>query len=138
MGVLSHRLGVDLSGYALDDPLPDLPQLGAGNGFVSRVKLFADAALRSRLSLRDLYRLIAGTNGHYLSIGTAQHVADEMAHWVAEGAADGFNLVMPYFPGGLADFVDGVVPLLQARGLFHTDYAGSTLRENLGLRPIDA
>ena len=53
--------------------------------------------------------------------------------WFRSGAADGFNVMPPFFPGQFDDFVERVVPILQERGLFRTDYAGTTLREHLGL-----
>jgi alkanesulfonate monooxygenase len=60
-----------------------------------------------------------------------------MEHWVATDACDGFNVLPPYFNGGLEDFVDLVVPELQRRGIYRTAYEGKTLRENLGLpRPV--
>ena len=73
-----------------------------------------------------------------LSIGTPEQVADEMEHWFKDGAADGFN-VMSTSARPLEDFVDLVVPELQRRGLFRTEYEGPTLRGNLGLpRPSAA
>ena len=57
-----------------------------------------------------------------------------MEEWFREGACDGFNLMLPYFPGSLQDFVELVVPELQKRGLFREEYEGKTLRENLGLK----
>ena len=66
-------------------------------------------------------------------VGTATDVADRMQAWFEGGAADGFNVMPPFFPDGLSDFVREVVPLLQERGLFRTDYEGATLRDRLGL-----
>jgi alkanesulfonate monooxygenase len=72
-----------------------------------------------------------------LTIGTPSQVADEMEHWFKDGAADGFNVMPAWLPGSLDDFVDLVIPELQRRGLFRTEYEAMTLRENLGLpRPI--
>lgn len=71
--------------------------------------------------------------------GTPEQIARGIEAWFRGGAADGFNLMPDALPGGLRDFVDGVVPILQKRGLFRTDYEGSTLRGHLGLaRPNDA
>ena len=75
----------------------------------------------------------AGPRGHVLSIGTPEQVADEMEHWFKDGAADGFNVMPAWLPGSLEDFVDMVIPELQRRGLFRTEYEAMTLRENLGL-----
>jgi alkanesulfonate monooxygenase SsuD/methylene tetrahydromethanopterin reductase-like flavin-dependent oxidoreductase (luciferase family) len=66
-------------------------------------------------------------------IGTPEHIADQIQLWFENGAADGFNIMSPYLPGGLEDFTELVVPELQRRGLFRTSYAGTTLREHLGL-----
>jgi alkanesulfonate monooxygenase len=60
-------------------------------------------------------------------------IADQMEEWLYADACDGFNIMFPYVPGGLDDFVDQVVPELQRRGLFRREYEGKTLRENLGL-----
>ena len=72
-------------------------------------------------------------NGHNVAIGTPKKIADDMQEWFASGAADGFNNVPAALPGGINDFVDMVVPELQRRGLFRTEYEGPTLRQNLGL-----
>ena len=60
-------------------------------------------------------------------------IADRLQEWFEQGAADGFNVLVPHLPGGLEDFAQGVVPELQRRGLFRTEYEGRTLRQNLGL-----
>jgi alkanesulfonate monooxygenase SsuD/methylene tetrahydromethanopterin reductase-like flavin-dependent oxidoreductase (luciferase family) len=87
--------------------------------------------------LRELYQRFASSRGHSSVIGTPSEVADFMEHWVATDACDGFNVLPPYFNGGLEDFVDLVVPELQRRGIYRTAYEGKTLRENLGLpRPV--
>ena len=70
--------------------------------------------------------------------GTANAIVDQMEQWFVEGGCDGFNIMFPFLPEGLNDFVDKVVPELQRRGLFRTEYEGTTLRENLGLpRPAN-
>ena len=76
---------------------------------------------------------IGGARAHLTLCGTAEYIADNMAEWVASGAADGFNIMPPTFPQGLDEFVDLVVPELQRRGLFRTEYTGTTLRDHLGL-----
>ena len=92
-----------------------------------------EMAARESMTIRDLYRHFGGTRGHRHITGSAQEVADFMEQWVAEKACDGFNIMPPLFPSGLEDFVDLVIPELQRRGLFRTEYEGATLRENLGL-----
>jgi FMN-dependent oxidoreductase (nitrilotriacetate monooxygenase family) len=128
--LLSQRLNYDLSGHDINGPLPDIPQTGLSS---SRVDLFADMARREKLTIKDLYRRIAGARGHMEVVGSPTDVADLMEQWVAEKGCDGFNIMPPVFPGSLADFVELVVPELQRRGLYRTKYEGSTLRANLGL-----
>ncbi len=77
---------------------------------------------------------MAAARGHLLLIGNPVQIADVLESWFRSGAADGFNVMPPFFPGQFDDFIDGVVPLLQERGLFRADYEGSTLREHLGLQ----
>ena len=66
-------------------------------------------------------------------IGTPETIADQLEEWFSTSACDGFNVMFPYVPEGLDDFVDRVIPELQRRGLFRREYEGKTLRENLGL-----
>ena len=135
LALLSDRLGHDVSGYPLDEPLPDLPQ---SDQLRSRAKLLTDLARREGLTLRDLYYLVAGARGHRIVWGTPEQVADALEEWFTGGAADGFNIMPPYFPGQFDDFVDLVVPILRRRGLFREHYEGTTLREHLGLaRPAN-
>lgn len=132
LALLASMLGgADLSGYPLDGPLPDLP---ATNNLKSRADLLIAAARRENLTIRQLYLRNAGGRGHYTVIGTPSQIADAMEDWFVNHAADGFNVMPPVLPGDLRDFVDLVVPELQRRGLFRTEYAGRTLRENLGLK----
>ncbi|WGD28310.1 LLM class flavin-dependent oxidoreductase [Ancylobacter sp. WKF20] len=131
LSLLSQMLGgVDLSGYPLDGPLPDLPESNAAK---SRQKLLVDLARRENFSIRQLYQWIAGARGHWTIRGSAHDIADQLETWFVNEAADGFNVMPPYLPGGLDDFVDLVVPELRRRKLFREHYEGRTLRENLGL-----
>ncbi len=131
LGSLYSSFG-DLSGYALDDPLPE-DALGPRE-LRSLSEAFVDRMRREKPTIRDLY-LRAGLTGS-ARIGTAADIADTMQEWFDAGACDGFNITPAMLPGGGADFVDMVVPELQRRGLFRTAYEGKTLRENLGLRPV--
>ncbi len=131
MAMLSERFGTDMSGYDFDAPVPG--DLGASDSYHSFARVMLDKARREGMTLRDLYNLVAAARGHWVLCGSAERVADTFGHWFAERAADGFNVMPPYFPGGLTDFVDMVVPILQERGLFRRDYAGTTLRHHLGL-----
>jgi alkanesulfonate monooxygenase SsuD/methylene tetrahydromethanopterin reductase-like flavin-dependent oxidoreductase (luciferase family) len=126
--------GVDLRGLDVDGPLPELPETNAGK---SRQALLVDLARREGLTIRQLYLRTAGARGHRQIRGTPARIADELQAWFEGGAADGFNIMPPYLPGALDDFVELVIPELQRRGLFRTAYEGRTLRENLGLpRPV--
>jgi FMN-dependent oxidoreductase (nitrilotriacetate monooxygenase family) len=131
LGLLSTMIGgFDLSAYPLDGPLPDLPET---NGGKSRQKLLTDLAQRENLTIRQLYLSIAGARGHKQLLGTPEQIADFLEDWFVNGGADGFNIMPPYLPGSLDDFVNLVIPELQRRGLFRNEYEGRTLRENLGL-----
>ena len=132
----------DLSGYDPDGPLPDVEPLDDPTVTQGRVrhgdpKVLA-AAWRERaeadnLSIREL--VIAVTSRQQF-VGTAEHVAAEIDRYVQSDACDGFILVPHLTPHGLDEFVDTVVPLLQERGVFRTEYGGATLRDNLGLSPV--
>ncbi|MGF7031668.1 alkanesulfonate monooxygenase SsuD/methylene tetrahydromethanopterin reductase-like flavin-dependent oxidoreductase (luciferase family) [Paenibacillus mucilaginosus] len=130
--LLSALLGVDLTGCDVDGPLPELPRAEEMNGGRSRTQLVRELAGEG-MTIRRLYQRIAGGRGHLEVTGTPAEIADELESWFTGGAADGFNIMPPYFPGGLDDFVDLVVPELQRRGLFRTEYEGVTLRDRLGL-----
>jgi alkanesulfonate monooxygenase SsuD/methylene tetrahydromethanopterin reductase-like flavin-dependent oxidoreductase (luciferase family) len=95
-----------------------------------------ETALREKMTLSDLYNLTAAARGHWVLCGTPQSIADSLEEWFIGKAADGFNILPPYFPGAFADFVDLVVPELQRRGLFRRDYQGRTLRDHLGLARV--
>jgi FMN-dependent oxidoreductase (nitrilotriacetate monooxygenase family) len=128
---LSTLLDHDLFGYDLDGPLPELGSHTEGNQ--SRFELVTSLARRENLTIRQLIERLAGGRGHRVFAGTPTQVADEIEYWFTEGAADGFNIMPATLPGGLTDFVEQVVPVLQHRGLFRTDYTGTTLREHYGL-----
>ncbi|MER6998753.1 LLM class flavin-dependent oxidoreductase [Streptomyces sp. NPDC000410] len=135
---LSGMLGTDLTGLPLDGPLPELPEESEINGNKSRFTLVAELARRDGLTLRELIARLGGGRGHRVFAGTAEQIADELEEWFTQGAADGFNIMPPLLPSGLTHFVDQVVPELQRRGLFRTEYTGSTLREHYGLpRPAN-
>jgi N-acetyl-S-(2-succino)cysteine monooxygenase len=136
LALLSGNIGgFDLTSYPLDGPLPELPETNLNK---SRQKLVTDLARRENLTIRQLYQAIAGARGHWTIWGTPEQIADRLEEWFVNDAADGFNLMPPYLPGGLDEFVDLVLPILRQRGLFRTEYEGRTLRENLGLlRPVN-
>jgi FMN-dependent oxidoreductase (nitrilotriacetate monooxygenase family) len=121
---------LDIRKFPLDGPLPDLPPSNAAK---ARQKMMIDLAKRENLSIRQLARRFTFSLGHLVYVGTAMGLADMMEEWFVNNAADGFTMLSPYYPTPLEDFVDGVIPELQRRGLFRTEYEGSTLRQNLGL-----
>ncbi|WP_035485703.1 LLM class flavin-dependent oxidoreductase [Geminicoccus roseus] len=132
---LSVQLGTDASRFDLDGPLPEIPESNASKS--ARQKLI-DMAARERMTVRELAQYVGGAFGTLEMIGTPETIADQMEEWLTGEACDGFNVMFPYLPAGLDDVVDRVVPELQRRGLFRTEYEGRTLRENLGLpRPAN-
>ncbi|MDE0940854.1 MAG: LLM class flavin-dependent oxidoreductase [Alphaproteobacteria bacterium] len=126
---LSIALGTDASGFNPDGPLPDIPESNDSKSGRERVLRLA---AREGLSVRQLAGRLGGYSGLAM-VGTPAMIADQMEEWLMEDGCDGFNVMFPYLPGGLDDFVDKVVPELQRRGLFRREYEGATLRENLGL-----
>jgi alkanesulfonate monooxygenase SsuD/methylene tetrahydromethanopterin reductase-like flavin-dependent oxidoreductase (luciferase family) len=90
-------------------------------------------AKREQMSLRELYNLTAAARGHWVLCGSVQTIADTLEKWFVDGAADGFNVMPAWFPGAFDEFVDLVVPELQRRGLYRKAYAGTMLRDQLGL-----
>jgi FMN-dependent oxidoreductase (nitrilotriacetate monooxygenase family) len=130
LGSLYSSFG-DLSGYPLDAPVPD-NALGPQEHRTLSVQ-FVERMRREKPTIRELY-LRTGITGS-ARIGTASDIADTMQEWFEAEACDGFNITPATLPGGGEDFVEMVVPELRRRGLFRTEYEGTTLRENLGLRP---
>ena len=126
---LSMRLGTDASKFELDAPLPPIPPTNAGQ---SGRQAMVDLAARENLTVRQLAQRVGGYGGLTMT-GTPAMIADQMEAWLMSNACDGFNVMFPFLPAGLEDFVDKVVPELQRRGLFRREYEGATLRENLGL-----
>ena len=122
----------DLSGYPLDGPVP-LDANGPA-GVRSLAQQVRDRVEREKPTIRQLYEQVAGQGGFCL-IGTPAQIADVMQDWFDGEACDGFNITPTHLPAGCEDFVDLVTPELQRRGLFRLDYEGTTLRENLGLKP---
>jgi FMN-dependent oxidoreductase (nitrilotriacetate monooxygenase family) len=131
---LSIALGHDASGFDPDGPLPETPETNASkSGRAQVIKLAED----EKLTVRQLAQRYGGYSG-LAFVGTPQSVADEMEAWLSQEAADGFTVVFPFLPQGLDDVTQQLVPELQRRGLFRSDYEGTTLREHLGLpRPAN-
>ncbi len=127
---LSIALGTDASKFDPDGPLPEIPPTNASQSGRERAIALAK---RDNLTVRQLAQRLGGFAGLSF-VGTPQTIAEQMEQWLMEEGSDGFNVMFPYLPEGLDDFVDRVVPELQRRGLFRKEYEGTTLRENLGLK----
>src|SRR6202045_3447795 len=133
---LSGRFGGhDFSHLPLDRPLTpdDLPDPGSVEAARSRTEVILNLVRRDRPTLRELLGYLAGARGHFTASGTPEQIADLIEDWFTDGAADGFNIMPPLLPAQLDVFSAEVIPLLQRRGLFRTQYAGATLREHYGL-----
>ncbi|MBF6467552.1 LLM class flavin-dependent oxidoreductase [Nocardia beijingensis] len=133
--------GISLRHLPLDEPIP--VELFADAGDVtdngqSRLQVVAGIVQRERPTVRGLLHRLAGARGHRVFAGTPEQVADTIEEWFRNGAADGFNVMPPYYPGGLEVFAETVVPILQERGLFRTEYTGTTLRDHFGLPRPDS
>jgi FMN-dependent oxidoreductase (nitrilotriacetate monooxygenase family) len=129
IGSLSIALGHDASKFDPDAPLPDIPESNASKSGRQRA---IDLASRENLTVRQLAQRLGGHSGLAM-VGTPATIADEMEEWLMTEGSDGFTIQFPYLPGGLDDFVARVVPELQRRGIFRSEYEGPTLRDNLGL-----
>ncbi len=126
---LSIAIGHDATKFDPDGPLPDILETNASKSGRERAIALAK---RENLTVRQLAQRFGGYAGLSF-VGTPKTIADEMEQWIVEDGSDGFNIMFPYLPAGLDDFVDRVVPELQRRGIFRREYEGLTLRENLGL-----
>ena len=131
---LSIALGTDARQFAPDGPLPEIPETNQSKSGRERAIALAQ---RENLTVRQLAQRFGGYAGLAM-VGTPATIADTMEEWLATAGSDGFNVMFPYLPQGLDDFVDRVVPELQRRGIFRREYPGKTLRETLGLpRPAN-
>ena len=126
---LSVILGTDASKFDPDGPLPSIPESNASKSARDRM---VEYAATHKVTVRQLAQRVGGYGGLSF-VGTPVTIADQMEEWLTSYASDGFNIMFPFLPQGLDDFVDKVVPELQRRGIFRKDYEGRTLRENLGL-----
>jgi FMN-dependent oxidoreductase (nitrilotriacetate monooxygenase family) len=137
---LAERFHLDPGDLDLDEPLPaNLPAEDEIEGAKSRYTLIVDLARRENLTVRQLIGRLGGGRGHRTFAGTPVQVADTIEEWFDSGAADGFNIMPAVLPSGLVAFVEKVVPILQERGRFRTEYTGTTLRDHYGLtRPANS
>ncbi len=123
----------DCSDWELDAPVPELPPLEAFTGPKGRYATILRIIESERPTVRGLLGRLAAGGGHCTMTGTPEQIADRIGVWLREEGADGFNLMPPSLPGGIEDFVDHVIPVLQERGLFRREYTSETLRGHLGL-----
>ena len=133
---LSGRFGGhDFSHLPLDRPLvpEDFPDPGLVQAARSRTEVIINLVRRDKPTLRQLLGYLAGARGHYVTAGTPEQIADLIEDWFQDGAADGFNIMPPLLPAQLDVFSAEVIPILQQRRLFRTEYEGSMLREHYGL-----
>ncbi|MFD6529536.1 NtaA/DmoA family FMN-dependent monooxygenase [Streptomyces sp. NPDC060184] len=144
---LEQYWGTDLSGYDPDGPLPDIepsdqeldPSRGTlaveqRSGKLATIRKWRETAAERGLSIRELVTEVSP--GHPSFVGTPASIADEWSRYVREGVADGFNLLPHLLPASVTDIVDKLVPELQERGVYRTEYRGTTLREHLDLPPL--
>lgn len=135
--LLSSWSGLDLSAYPPDGPVPPLPDESTFNGghtSLNRVREWA----KQNLTLREVARRLSNSGSVPTVAGTPVEIADQLEDWFVGGAADGFNLMFPLLPEDWHAFAEKVVPELQRRGLFRTEYEPGTLRDRLGLaRPAN-
>jgi FMN-dependent oxidoreductase (nitrilotriacetate monooxygenase family) len=131
---LRQMIGIDLAGFDLDGPVPrHLIDTESARGVASRFKLVVDIVDREKPTIRQLVQRLAGARGHWVIAGPPEKIADNIQTWFENGAADGFNVMPPWLPGGFDIFAEQVVPILRKRGLFREEYAGHTLRDHYGL-----
>ena len=125
--------GFDLRPYPLDGPLPEAVDATLKEGSSTAFRNVLRWAREERLTIRQLYQRFAGARGQRTLIGSPARIVDDMENWFLNHGCDGFLIQPSHLPGGLDDFVSLVIPELQARGLFRSEYEGPTLRDQLGL-----
>ncbi|WP_147532897.1 LLM class flavin-dependent oxidoreductase [Bacillus marasmi] len=135
LAYLSNFIRQDLSGHDVDAPLPEPGENEDKTNPQVRSNIIRRIAERENLhTLREVYEHIAGARGHREIVGTPEQIVDQLEEWFLNEGADGFNIMPPTYPEGFNDIVELVLPELRRRGLFRTEYEGTTLRENLGLQ----
>jgi N-acetyl-S-(2-succino)cysteine monooxygenase len=128
-GVARLAGGLDIHKYDPDGPLPELPPSNAAR---ARQEMIIAMGKRG-MTIREIGRVLGMSQAHRVAYGTPKQLADDMQAWLEAGACDGFNLLFAHYPKPLEEFVAMVVPELQRRGIFRTEYESTTLRGNLGV-----
>jgi FMN-dependent oxidoreductase (nitrilotriacetate monooxygenase family) len=132
--LLSNALAdFDLRPYDLDGPLPEAAFSVVPKGSTTSFRNVLRWAREEHLTIRQLYQRFAGARGQRTVIGSPTQIVDQMEEWFVKRGVDGFLIQPSHLPGGLRDFISLVIPELQERGLFRTEYEGPTLRDQLGL-----
>jgi alkanesulfonate monooxygenase SsuD/methylene tetrahydromethanopterin reductase-like flavin-dependent oxidoreductase (luciferase family) len=132
LSLLSEALNFDFSLKGLDEPMSDAELAGLTGQHTHRDRTVALSG-KANPTPRDFITITGRGAVDQAVVGSAREIADHLESYIASGACDGFVIAATHVPGAYADFVEHVVPELQRRGLFHQDYEGQTLRENLGL-----
>ena len=132
VAALAKTLMIDLTGYDIDGPVPDISSNEVVGVNSIRIEL-SKYIKQNSLTIRQAYQHVMLSAGSPVFRGSAVQIADQMEDWYRAGACDGFVITTPVSPKVFEDFVDLVVPELQRRGLFRRDYTGRLFRENLGL-----
>lgn len=125
---------VDLKNVPLDEPIPEslFPEnIDGGKSYLNYIR---QTAGDKKLTLRQLYQSYATGRGGNVMVGSVTDIADMMEEWFKSEAADGFMIGFSFLPGDIREFAELVVPELRKRGLFRTEYSGTTLRHHLGLK----
>lgn len=131
LSFMSASMNVDLSLYPLDAPFPDIIEQVTGSR--GRFEYVIRTARERGMTVAEVGKWYAESLSFFSPVGSPEDVAEQLAHWYRSGACDGFVILPPYIEADRDLFLQGVVPALQERGLFRTDYPGTTLRETLGL-----
>lgn len=128
--LMQNTGGLDLRKFDPNGPFPELPPT---NSAKARQAMIVETAKRENLSIVQTARRFAVAAGHLTIVGSPSTVADQMESWLNGEACDGFAIMPAYFPRGVEDFVHLVIPELQRRGIFRTEYSGAHLRDHLGV-----
>lgn len=132
LSLLAEGLNYDFAAKGIDEPFTD-EELAGMTGFVGMRDNVIKRSGKKNPSARDFINYSGRGYVDSAIVGGPKEIADVMEEIFTARGCDGFVVAATYVPGGYADFVHHVIPELQRRGLYHLDYAGNTLRENLGL-----
>ncbi|KJF70746.1 LLM class flavin-dependent oxidoreductase [Agrobacterium rhizogenes] len=136
LSFMSASMNFDLAQFPQNAPFPDITDKITGS--VGRFQYVIKRAIEQKMTVAEVGKWYAESLSFFAPVGTPDEVADQLAHWYAQRACDGFVILPPYIRRDEDLFLEGVVPVLQERGLFRREYPGTTLRETLGLeRPAN-